>query len=186
MLRFRNTENDETGPGALVRLQRAPMGSGDIYCLVLLHTVLSSCALSRLKRLTVDSPAGHSKVIQREWVCDVWTDCSRGVTLVHLTTAGVHWLLAAGATCRAVATAAAGVSAKYVQCMSNGGKLELQEHSATVQQMGETIAMSAKWSGQGLLVAEDGNVLAVSNYGTHSSLLELAREFLEDREWRIR
>lgn len=187
MLQLYNSEKSVEGPGAFVRLQTsAAPGTDDVYCLVMPHDVLPFCSLSSLKRLTVYTPNGHSNVIHREWVRFVSVDWQRGATIVHLTCKGAHWLLEAGATCRAVASAKKETSATYVRCVNKEGKLQLEVQFATVQQVGATIEINSKWTGQGLIFGEHGNVLAVSRWGTHYSLLEMTNEFLADRIWRIR
>lgn len=191
MLIFRNQNERECGPGALVRFKSAAAKSNEVYCLVIPQKVMPDCPLSRLQRVTLYTPGGHSKVMQREWVHDVSVDWSRGTTLVQLTQSGVNWLLAHGATCRSVAPAKKKMRATYIESVTNK-EYELKETCASIKQVGNKIEIemskneNEKLTGQGLLLAKDGNVLAVSRWGTHYSLEEISKEFLEDRGSRIR
>ena len=187
---YRKRDNEVLrGPGALVRLPRA--AGGDVHCLVAPNPVLPTSTLSSLRRVSLYAPAGpvastSSGGIARDWVRRVWGEHDRGFTLVELTAPAVQAMLAARATSRAVGTAAEGMRATLVK---GDEGVALTEKSVRIDRVeGETLATSEGIYG-GLLVGEEGSLLAVTQWGRHTehnSLVDIVKEFLEDREWQIR
>ena len=170
---------------------RVPSATGDVYCLATSHLVLSSSRASALPHVLLYAPDGRelSRGLPRDWVCRVFVDAERGVTLVQLTTRAAHALVAAGATCRAVGTAAAGMRATHVKCKDSSGVFE--EAPATIARVDESakiLALEPKFY-DGLLVGADGSLLAVTRYSSSHdpySLAETVNEFLEERMWQMR
>ena len=193
MLRVEYWNRDDEvqkGPGALVYLPLA--AGGHVNCLVAPYPVLPFSTLSSLRRVSLDAPAGPvasaaNGGIARDWARRVWGEEERGFTLVELTAPAVQAMLAARATSRAVGSAAEGMRATLVR--GDQGVLALREESAKIARVeGETFETSDGIRG-GLLVGEDGSLLAVTQRGKHrehNSLVDIVKEFLEDRKWQIR
>ena len=114
MLRVEYTEDNSSSScaiGALLRVRNEEEAE-DVYFLVTHYSALPSSALSALRRLHLQTPDGHKwDGIPREWVHCVSTDEERRTSLVQLAQPAVDAMLAAGVTCRAIGTAADGMSA---------------------------------------------------------------------------
>ena len=116
-------------PGALVHLSSA---AGEMHCLVTPFAALPFNNRSSLRRVSLYALGGQVASAANGGICDwarrVWGEEDRGFTLVELTAPAVQAMLAARATCRAVATAAEGMRATRVY--DSGGALA--EKSATI------------------------------------------------------
>ena len=182
-------ESNKLGPCALARVRHeaAEAEERDVYFLVTHSNLLPSSALSSLRRVNLHAPSGAAlRGIPREWVLYVLVDARRQTTLVQLTQLGVNAMLAAGFVCRAVATAGEGMRATHVWGTSAlAGRPE-----RIVRVAGETIKLDREVSNNGengLLVAEDGSLLAVADYfDAYYSLAGIVSDFLEERMWQIR
>ena len=136
-----------------------------MYFLVTHYSALPSSALSALRRLHLQTPDGHKwDGIPREWVHCVSTDEERRTSLVQLAQPAVDAMLAAGVTCRAIGTAADGMSATN-ECVTRdaaGGFTQTSERLKSIHVAGEKLRVEREVAACGLLVAEDGSLLAVS------------------------
>ena len=116
-------------PGALVRLSSAADG---VHCLVAPFAALPFSNRSSLRRVSLFAPGAQVASAATGGICDwarrMWGEEDRGFTLVELTAPAVQAILAARATCRAVATAAEGMRATRVY--DSGGALA--EKSETI------------------------------------------------------
>ena len=174
---------------------RLPNPTGEVHCLVALNRVLPSSTRSSLRRVSLYAPDGQvvsaSKGgIARDWVRRVWGEQERGFTLVELTAPAVQAMLAASATSRAVATAAKGMRATLMEVDAKDKPVRIVEDKSVriARVKGETLVTSEVISG-GLLVGEEGSLLAVTQWGKtkeHNSLVDIVKEFLDDRELQIR
>ena len=191
MFRVENSEAIENkwGPGALVRVRNeaADAAERDVYFLVTHSDLLPSCWLSSLQRVNLHSHSGTPlRGIPREWVRYVLVDSRRCTTLVQLTQQAVNTMLATGVATRAVTTAAEGMRATHVMGTSalTGRPVRI------VSVAGETLKLDRalnRNSENGLLVCEEGSLLAVANYpNTHYSLAEIVSDFQKERMWQIR
>ena len=101
---------------------------------------------------------------------------------MQLTQPAVDAMLAAGVTCRAIGTAADGMSATN-ECVTRdaaGVFTQTSERLQIVRVAGEKLAVDREDAMCGLLVAGDGSLLAVTQSGesTHYSLAEIVKHFL--------
>ena len=177
------------GPGALVRVRNeaAKAAERDVYFLVTHSDLLPSCWLSSLRSVNLHAPSGAAlRGIPREWVRYVLVDSRRRTTLVQLTQQAVNAMLATDVASRAVATSAAeGMRATHVW----GTSALVGRPVKIVRVAGETLKLNrvANSCENGLLVGEDGSLLAVADFNdTHYSLAEIVNDFLEERMWQIR
>ena len=181
-------ESNKLGPGALVcvRNEAAEAAERDVYFLVTHSNLLPSSALFSLRRVNLHAPSGAAlRGIPREWVRYVLVEARRFTTLVQLTQLGVNAMLATGVACRAVASAAERMRATHVW-----GTDALAERPVRIVRVaGETLKLNREVnSGEnGLLVGEDGSLLAVADYNeTHYSLARIVNDFVEERMWQLR
>ena len=173
-------------PGALVRLSSA---AGEVHCLVAPFAALPFSNRSSLRRVSLFAPGGQVASAANDGICDwalrVWGEEDRGLALVELTAPAVQAILAAGATSRAVATAAEGMRATRLYVSSGA----LAEKSVTIARVREESLELNDSGGGELLVGEDGSLLGITSgdfNGTLYSFEKIASEFLEDRMWQIR
>lgn len=190
MLQLEDITSHEAFPGTLVRLPKMAnsKAADDMYCLVAPYRALPSSALSSLRQIKLKAPNGTLwNGVPSEWVRYVWGDARRGITLVQLTKSAVNRMSAAGVTCREVATAAERMRITHFTCDSHG---LLKEESARIARVdGDTL--SSQFTRDGLLVAEDGSLLAAttksdSTSQTHYSMMKIGTEFQEQRMRQIR
>ena len=191
MFRVENSDaiGDEWGPGALVRVRNEAAEAADerdVYLLVTHSDLLPSIAISSLRRVNLHAPSGAAlRGIPREWVRYVLVDARRSTTLVQLTQQAVNAMLATGVACRAVTTAAEGMRATHVMGMSALAGRPVR----IVRVAGEKIELNRGInSGEnGLLIGEDGSLLAAADYfDTLYSLAGIVSDLLENRMWQIR
>ena len=192
MFRVENSDAEginKWGPGALVlvRHEAAETAERNVYFLVTHWHLLPSSSLSSLRRVNLHAPSGAAlRGIPREWVQYVLVDSRRRTTLVQFTQQAVNAMLDTGVACREVATTAGeGMRATLVW----GTSALTGKSVRNVRVVGETIKLDTPTfrSENGLLVAEDGSLLAVANYSdTYYSLAEIVSDFLEERMWQIR
>ena len=178
--------------GALVRVRNeaAAAKEADVYLLVTHYSVLPSSALSSLRWVHLQAPAGLKwDGIPREWAGYVSTDDQSGTSLMQLTQPAVDMMRAAGVMCRAIGTAADGMSATN-ECVTRDAAGVLTQTSVKlkiVSVAGEKLAVDKEDAMCGLLVAEDESLLAVTQSGesTHYSLAAIVKQFLADRKCQI-
>ena len=192
MFRVENSDAERMnkGLGALVRVRNEAVEAAerDVYFLVTHSDLLPSFALSSLRRVNLHAPSGAAlRGIPREWVRYVLVDARRRTTLVQLTQQAVNAMLATGVACRAVATTAAeGMRATLVMETSalTGRPVRIVSVAGKTLKLDRAIDRGE----DGLLVGEDGSVLAVAEHwdSKHYSLAEIVNDFLEERMWQIR
>ena len=192
MFRVENSDaegKNNCGPGALVRVRNEAAEAADerdMYLLVTHSDLLPSIAISSLRRVNLHAPSGAAlRGIQREWVRYMLVDSRRRTTLVQLTQQAVNAMLATGVACRAVATAVERMRATHVLATSALAGRPVR----IVRVEGEKIKLDRRVNigENGLLVGEDGSLLAAAYYGnTHYSLARIVSDFLENRMWQIR
>ena len=193
MFRVENSDAvgmNKWGPGALVcvRNEAAEAAERDVYFLVTHSDLLASFALSSLRRVNLHAPSRAAlRGIPREWVRYVLVDSRRRTTLVQLTQQAVSAMLATGVASRAVATTAAeGMRATYVMGTSALTGITVRIVSVAGEKLKLDRILESNGE-NGLLVAEDGSLLAVADFNdTHYSLAEIVSDFLEERMWQIR
>ena len=172
-------------PGALVRV-RNEAAAEDVYLLVTHYSAMTSSSLRSLK---LKAPAGELSIgNSREWAREVSIDEESCTSLVQLRQPAVDAMLAAGVVCRALGTAAVGMSAAYVMSDAASVFAETTERTRIVRVENETLAVATADTQCGLLVGEDGSLLAVTQkeQSTHYSLAEIVKHFLDDQMWKIR
>ena len=193
MFRVENSDTIEEnmwGPGALVRVRNEAAEAADerdVYLLVTHSKLLPSIAISSLCHVNLHAPSGAAlRGIPRQWVQYVLVDSGRHTTLVQLTQLGVNAMLATGVACSAVATVVEGMCATHVW-----GTSALAGRPVIINRVkGKTIILERKienYNENGLLVGEDGSLLAVVDYFDKIiSLAGIVSDFLESRKWQIR